>query len=167
MTPVRVTEAGRERLDDLKPLWRDLHEHHAALAPPQALVRPFSESWRRQRQRYEHLFASQGAFLLLAAGGDGVPVGYALAHVGPGLSIWQTTDAVVTVETLSVAARLRGRGVGAMLLARVQDEARRRHGAEVWLSALSTNDGAVRFYERQGYVPFSVELRRVPGSPDG
>lgn len=162
MTPVQIIEVGQERLDDLKPLWQDLHEHHAALAPPQALVRTFSESWRRQRRRYEHLFASEGTFLLLAADGSGIPTGYALAHVGPGLSIWQTTDVVVNVETLSVAAHLRGQGIGAALIERVQDEARRRHGAEMWLSVLSTNDNAVRFYERQGYVPFSVELRRVP-----
>jgi ribosomal protein S18 acetylase RimI-like enzyme len=156
-----IVEVGQERLDDLEPLWQALHEHHAALSPPQALVRPFAESWRRQRRRYERLFASEGARLYLAADGDGTLTGYALTHLAPGLSIWQTTDTVVLVETLSVAAHLRGRGIGTALIERVQDEARRRHGAETWLSVLSTNDDAVRFYEQQGYVRFSIELRRA------
>ena len=63
------------------------------------------------------------------------------------------------VELLFVAEEMRGRGLGAQLLAAAQDEARARGCAGVWLDTM--NPAALRFYLRHGYESFG-ELADYP-----
>lgn len=155
--------AGPERLLDLEPLWRSLHEHHGALAPPDVGVRSVESSWSRQQARYAALFDREDAFLLLARDDEEL-VGYALVHVAPGLSIWTTSDRIAVIETMIVLPEHRHRGLGVDLLASAEAEAARWAATEVWASVLCTNQQARRFYERHGYTLFSNELRRDIGA---
>lgn len=63
------------------------------------------------------------------------------------------------VELLFVAEAVRGRGLGAALLAAAEDEARARGCAGVWLDTM--NPPALRFYLRHGYESFG-ELADYP-----
>jgi RimJ/RimL family protein N-acetyltransferase len=61
-----------------------------------------------------------------------------------------------------VAAEHAGRGMGAVLLARVVDEARRLPGLlQLVLTVTDTNIAARRLYERQGFDSFGVEPRAI------
>lgn len=62
-----IRRAGRERIDDLKPLWESLHRHHAAVAPELRVlgaVRPDAESWAVRRALYEAWLGEPDAFVL-------------------------------------------------------------------------------------------------------
>lgn len=78
------------------------------------------------------------AFHILDA--DGRPIGGATGH---GSLDW------VFLELLFVPEALRGQGVGSQLLARVEQLARERGMAGVWLDTFSFQ--ARPFYERHGY----------------
>jgi GNAT superfamily N-acetyltransferase len=54
---------------------------------------------------------------------------------------------------------VRGRGLGAELMAYVCDEARRRRCGRIELTTNRKRDRAQRFYERMGFVPSHVGMK--------
>jgi GNAT superfamily N-acetyltransferase len=65
-------------------------------------------------------------------------------------------------ELMSLNAVAEGQGAGTALLAAVEEEARRRGCARVWLITSNDNLDALRFYQRQGYRLCAV----YPGAID-
>lgn len=64
------------------------------------------------------------------------------------------------VEALAVDSALRGRGIGTRLLEAVHEFGREKGFAAVTLEVVDTNTGAIRLYERLGYMP--VKRVRFP-----
>lgn len=64
------------------------------------------------------------------------------------------------VAELFVEEHCRGRGIGRMLIAVCEDEARRRGLRVMMIGVLSQNARAAKIYQRAGYAPYSVELRK-------
>lgn len=160
MSHVRIVRAGPERIPDLEPLWIALCAHHASVAPQLGPLRPPADSWRRRRANYERWLREPDAFALIAEDPSG-PVGYALVHFRDGSETWQTADRVAELESLSVLPSARTRGIGTALLDAVRAELRRLSAAELWLSAVTTNTGAMRFYEKHAFMPVTAALRHV------
>lgn len=65
------------------------------------------------------------------------------------------------VAHLWVSETLRGQGVGAKLLTRIEEEARARQCDHVWLDTFSFQ--APGFYEKQGYTRFGELPEYPPG----
>jgi ribosomal protein S18 acetylase RimI-like enzyme len=152
---VEITRHGAEVIDELEPLWLTLKNHHAACTPDDA-VRDDASSWRMRREEYRDWLAEDGAFLLVARDGAR-PVGYALVRSHGPSPTWVEPDRYAIVQDFAVAADARGGGIGRRLLDRVHDES----GCDaVELAVLSANDSAARFYERLGFEPWAVTLRR-------
>jgi ribosomal protein S18 acetylase RimI-like enzyme len=76
-----------------------------------------------------------------------------LEHGGSaaGRAVLDTTGADWRLVELAVLPELRGRGLGAALLAALQERAR-AHGAGIGLAVLRTNAAALRLYQRAGFV---------------
>ena len=64
------------------------------------------------------------------------------------------------ISTLFVAEQARGHGIGGTLIARAEEEARRRGCGAAWLMT-STPEGKA-FYEKQGYACFGAVERHAP-----
>ena len=60
------------------------------------------------------------------------------------------------VQTLAVAARRQGEGLGALLLTALLDEAQRRGAGEVLLEERADNETAARLYTRFGFERIGV-----------
>ena len=153
-----IALAGRERIDELRPLWLELHHHHAAVSR----VQPFVDdetSWAVRRRSYEETFDG-GGFALIAE--DDGPVGYAVVriHAGPDDS-WALADRWGEVWSLLVTERARGRGLGTRLLDAVDAELARRGVHDLMIGVMEGNDDARRLYERRGLVPGWLQLYRV------
>lgn len=155
MEGLSIVKAGRERLDEVEPLWQALSKHHAAIAPDNGEPRPPQESWRRRRARYEEWLAGSDSFLLVAER-NGAPIGYALVRVRPGSATWEGSDRVGEVETLVVLPGERGSGVGGALLDAVREELARLGIRELSLHVLPENEEAVDFYRRRGFKTFAL-----------
>lgn len=158
-----IVRAGRERIDELEPLWRSLQEHHVALAPTLGGLpaRSPQESWLLRRRKYAAALEDPGAFLLIAERPRG-SIGYALVSLAEGPSGWDYGDRVADVETLAVAPDARGQGVGTQLMEAVERELVRRGVRTFRVLVIAANEDAIRFYEGRGLVPVSqVLLGRV------
>jgi len=64
------------------------------------------------------------------------------------------------VEAVRTASDLRGRGIGAQLMSVIEDEARRRGAARIQLTSNQRRADAHRFYERLGYEPTHVGMKK-------
>lgn len=70
------------------------------------------------------------------------------------------------VQKLIVLSASRGKGIGAALMARLEDEARKRARRLLFLDTSSGAGGAVRFYERLGYQ-WAGSIPDYAADPDG
>jgi GNAT superfamily N-acetyltransferase len=96
--------------------------------------------------------------LVLVADDGGAVVG----HLTGGLA--EPSDIrplrVATLGSLYVMPPHRGTGVGAKLVAAFHEWARQAGADRLAVSAYATNDGAIRFYQRHGFLPRTVLLER-------
>jgi ribosomal protein S18 acetylase RimI-like enzyme len=116
-------------IDRLEGLWRELLDHHLAAAPHlAALGRPRdpADSWRVRRAQYRQWLAVPRAAVLVARDADRL-LGYAMIRTADAAGSWEWGDQAGILETLVVAGRARGTGVGRELL----DAARERLGGVV------------------------------------
>jgi ribosomal protein S18 acetylase RimI-like enzyme len=154
-----IALAGIDRVDELRPLWLQLHHHHASVSR----VQPFVDdetSWTVRRRGYVEIF-EEGGFALLAEDDEGL-AGYAMVklHQG-GDDSWALEDRWAEVWTLVVAERTRGRGIGSTLLDAVDAQLAERGIADLMIGVMEGNDGARRLYESRGLVPGWMQLYRV------
>jgi ribosomal protein S18 acetylase RimI-like enzyme len=164
---MQIVRAGSERIDDLQPLWESLHEHHATIAPHLARLGPVRDprdSWAVRRALYEEWLVEPDAFVLIAEL-DGQPVGYALVHLRGPEETWATGDRIGSLETLAVLPGERGRGIGTALFERMYKELQDLGVRQLAVGVISKNAAALRFYERQGLLPFTVSF--LGSVPDG
>jgi ribosomal protein S18 acetylase RimI-like enzyme len=139
-------------IDRLEPLWRELLSHHLRDAPHLALLglaRAPADSWRVRRRQYLEWLAAPRA-LVLAAQDSGRLLGYAMVRAVDAAGSWQWGDQVGVLETLVISSDARGKHAGQALL----NAARQRlagWGIQVMtISVIAGNDGALRFYRREG-----------------
>lgn len=142
-----------EEVDVLEPLWGALQDHHAEVDPVlagKAPKRDAGDAWRMRRSKYERWLGDPETFFVLAED-EGRPVGYAFVTVGPGYASWRTGERLAELETLSVLPEHRGSGVGEMLLEAVWRRLADLGIEDLAVTTVTTNVGARRFYERQGF----------------
>ena len=155
MTPnnnLTITHAGRERLDDVAPLWQALHRHHVAIDPRRLPPRSDSDSWAHRRARYEQWIDEEDGFILLAEL-DGRPVGYAMVSIGQKPPIMWDTEPAAELHTLSVLPECRDHGIGSALMKAVHAELRQRGIDQMVINVLAANERALKLYRRYGYRP--------------
>jgi GNAT superfamily N-acetyltransferase len=159
MASPRIAVAGLDRVDELRPLWLQLHHHHQRVAR----VQPFVDdetSWTLRRRGYVEIF-EQGGFALVAEDEAG-PAGYAMVKVHEGGDdSWALEDRWGEVWTIVVDERTRGQGIGGALLDAVDAELEERGVHDLMIGFVEGNDGARRLYERRGLVPGWTQLYRV------
>jgi GNAT superfamily N-acetyltransferase len=136
-----------------------LYGHHAEVGRMVAPVRTLAASWRRRRPQYERWLAGDDALLLIAER-EGRPVGYAMVTVGAGQATWDLGERILEVETLAVLPEERGAGVGHELIAEAERVARERGADALAVGLIHTNEGARRFYQREGFGLFYLEMVR-------
>jgi ribosomal protein S18 acetylase RimI-like enzyme len=170
LPPVSATEitlGGADALDELEPLWRSMHAHHATLESQMGPLRSAQESWRRRRTQYQHWLADGHARLLIARREERA-VGYAMVTVGPGPPTWDIGELVAELESLAVAEDQRGAGIGSLLVAAARASAHELGAQRLSVGVAHANAGALRFYAREGFAPFYLQLLDAvdpPSSP--
>jgi ribosomal protein S18 acetylase RimI-like enzyme len=138
-------------LDELAPLWKELHRHHREVANYRNLVQDLDSSWSRRLGWYRRLLA-QGAAYVTAADNGGRLIGYAMVALESGPDdTFDVEGGIAEVVTLVVAADQRSAGVGAALLRAAENIARDRGFDTVKIAVMSGNARAQLFYEANGY----------------
>src|SRR5439155_12328089 len=122
-------------------------------------VRSLDDSWDYRKRQYLDWLSQDGYTLLLAERG-GELIGYAVVSLGEGAATWAIGERTADIETLSVLESERGNGVGRALTAAAADVASEAGASAVLVGVAHSNEGAIRFYEREGFEPFYVSLIR-------
>ena len=156
--PVVVT-VGEDDLDGLRPLWLALHRHHRAIGSA-PLVADDAASWAARRATYAAMLRDGDGFLLAARQGAAW-LGYAAVrlHAGPD-DTFPVGAGWAEVWSLAVDSARRGEGVGSLLLDAVDARLAGLGVTAVAVAAMVENAGALRLYERRGFVPREVVLWR-------
>lgn len=150
-----IDDVGR-----LESLWHALRDHHVTL-PEMLPPRTREESWAVRRRTYEDWLAKDGYTLLLAER-NGEPIGYSVVAVSEDLpATWDVGDRIAEIETLSVLESERGSGVGQALTDAAVRTAREAGVEAVFVGVAHSNEGAIRFYEREGFAPFYALMVRT------
>jgi N-acetyltransferase len=156
-----------EELAALEPVWNALQAHHAEITPelgPGTPPRREADAWRIRRSKYERWLEDPDTFFVIAEA-DGDPVGYACVTLGMPYASWATGDRLAELETLSVSADQRGKGIGASLLKAVWQRLAELGVEEMAITTTATNVDAQRFYEREGFGQrFAVYYGKSPRS---
>jgi ribosomal protein S18 acetylase RimI-like enzyme len=163
---VVITRGSAANIDQVQPLWLEVHHHHQSVSPHLAPYVDDETSWAERRALYAGLLAKPDTVLLLAHDGDAL-VGYGLAHVmaAPGSWVadtWLTAPQLGEIETLAVRARWRRAGVGERLLTGLIDALHAAGVDDLVIGVLPTNT-AVHLYERHGFRPTWGYLSRFTG----
>lgn len=98
--------------------------------------------------RIERMKASNTRDALVACSNDGSIAGWIEMEIVEHL----TSDRTVSISGLVVAAGMRSRGIGKLLLDEAEQWARRRGIARMLVRSRVAREDAHRFYEREGYV---------------
>ena len=160
MNPVIDVLAPSE-VDCLEHLWGQLLVHHSREAAHLAAlgaVRSPEDSWRLRREQYlEWLQEPLAAVTLVARDGNHL-LGYAVVRILEAPVSWQWGDQVGVLETLVVDDEARGAGVGQALVGAVRERLAESGVQVMKISVIAGNDGALRFYQREGAVDFVKTL---------
>jgi len=160
-------------IDQLEPLWRELLDHHLASAPHLATLGPAripGDSWRVRRGQYLQWLAAPKATVLVAQD-FGRLLGYAMIRAADTAGSWQWGDQVGILETLVVSSEARGAHVGQALLDAVRQRLAGWDIQVMTISVITGNEGALRFYHRQGASDYQhvlimpVKQPRQPKQP--
>jgi RimJ/RimL family protein N-acetyltransferase len=163
---LRYTNAV-EDLAALEPVWNALQSHHAEITPELGHGTPprsDAEAWRIRRSKYERWLDDPDTFLVIAEV-DGNPVGYACVTLGMPYASWATGERLAELETLSVLADQRGKGIGTSLIDAAWQRLAELGVEEMAITTTITNENAQRFYEPHGFSQrFAVYYGKSPNS---
>jgi ribosomal protein S18 acetylase RimI-like enzyme len=169
MTPdtLELSRGSAADLTALEPLWVAVHHRHAESMPELAPYVSDEQTWAQRSALYAELLAKPDTVLELATV-EGALVGYGLAHV---MEVddtwvpdtWATGERIGEIESLSVLPEHRGRGIGERLMDALEQALDEADVADVIVGVLPGNDGAVRLYERRGYLPTWLYMSRLAG----
>ncbi|QKZ13959.1 GNAT family N-acetyltransferase [Spirosoma sp. KUDC1026] len=85
------------------------------------------------------------------------PVGYLKVNTG-GAQTELLDETALEIERIYVNRTHQGRNVGYLLYEKALDIARQKNKEYIWLGVWEENPRAIRFYEKQGFVPFATHL---------
>lgn len=97
--------------------------------------------------------------LVLVADAEGAVVGHLTGSLGEPSDVRPIR--VATLVSMFVMPSHRGAGVGARLVAAFREWAKSIDADRVSVSAYATNEGAIRFYRRHGFVPRTLQLEQA------
>jgi GNAT superfamily N-acetyltransferase len=148
------------RLPDDEPailsfIW-GLQKFENAFEPNRRLDPAFaSEHWPVMRARA----IERGAIFIAEASGK--PVGWALVLDEPGdVFVEQAERRHGFIAELFVEPSVRGQGRGRALIAACEDWTRARGLNVLIINVLARNDKAITVYDRDGFVPYNLNLRK-------
>ena len=158
-TTVRLASAAD--IDALLALNAAVQSLHAALYPEDFKRAADTED---ARAKFAAWLASPDVRIAVAEA-EGAPVGYVYFETQTlAETAFNPARRRVYVHHLCVAQAMQRRGVGAALLRLVEQHAAAEDIREIALDAWAANVGAISFFERNGFAPFNVALRK-PVSP--
>lgn len=151
---IEYTEANRNDLDLIAPLWQKLNEYHKALAP-----RVFSEHFDQMTfeiRKNQLLDKSKNGDILVDLTRDGksdVLIGYCVSTV--------TGAGTGEIDSIYVEEGYRRHGIGKKLMTRALKWLDAQAVTKKIIGVASGNEEVFAFYSRYGFYPRTIVLEYV------
>lgn len=152
---MEIREARTEDIGRIGALLHQVHDVHSAGRP---------DIFRRGNRKYNdaelaQILKNERTPVFVATDGEGYVWGYAFCVLEEHLGEAALTDRkTLYIDDLCVDERARGMHVGTALYAHVKGFAAERGCAAVTLNVWCLNEGALRFYEKQGMKPLKIVM---------
>ena len=146
-------------LEELEPLWKQLHVHHREVSRYGRLVEDLGVSWARRLRWYRQLLNEGGVYL--TATDDSELVGYAMLTFADGPDdTFVSANGIPELVTLVIDQAHRSAGLGRELLAAAEQAVRDRGFDTLKIAVMAGNTRAQGFYEAAGYEVAELLLYR-------
>jgi len=155
-TPICYVYGGAELLDEIRPLWEQLNQHHAAVSPHFAVDFQAKTFARRKLALLEKY--ADGEIRVDIARFRGRGVGYLISALAP--------DGVGEIESIYIEGRFRGQAIGERLMRRALDWLDARGAHTKVIDVAVGNERAYHFYARFGFYPRVVRLKQKLEAPE-
>jgi GNAT superfamily N-acetyltransferase len=117
-------------------------------------------SFTKEGVKYINKRLAANKCICIVAEYDNEVIGYATATVLKNVS-WRPMKKRVELENLIIKEEFRGKGVGEKLINAFFEWGRKMKADRAIVHSYFNNKGAVKFYQRNGLVPLTVELERL------
>lgn len=145
----RVRDATTEDMLHILELQLELRAHHAQLEPDNPRYQLDENEWLALIER--DLRADNCLFLIAEA--DGKPCGFVKL-----VFVEKPWGRACEMDTLAVAAQVRGRGIGGLLVDAAEEQARSLGARAMRANVLVSNLHGREFYEKSGYSEIAVRF---------
>ncbi|WP_316850897.1 GNAT family N-acetyltransferase [Pedobacter agri] len=98
--------------------------------------------------------------LFFIAWDNQIPIGYLKVNMNDAQTELQESDSL-EIERIYVKAHYHGKKVGQLLYDQAVEIAMKKMKKSIWLGVWEENPKAIRFYEKNGFVPFSRHIFKM------
>lgn len=149
-----IRQAEKRDLPSLAALFRQLHAHHVRIKPES--FRMPEDSWFSER--VGAILNDGEMTVLVSVGEEGDLNGYAAVRIMTVDSAERIPRKMCYIDCFAVAEGARRKGIGTALFDAVKAFARKNGCGSVQLGVTAVNADAVRFYEKMGLVPRTIQM---------
>ncbi|MDZ7798247.1 MAG: GNAT family N-acetyltransferase [Patescibacteria group bacterium] len=155
---IKIIYATIEDYDDFLDVFKEIEEYHRVNA-----------SWKFQKPKpelfprdyFHKVIEDENGIFFLAKDNTKI-VGYltAFEEKSPDRSMLKLRK-YIQIDDLSVRSDYRKKGIGTLLMDKLEELAKKNKIYEVELNVWCFNKGAIKFYENKGYESFTQKMRKV------
>lgn len=151
---VTIQKAKQEDWEIVQQLNFQVFEHDAEFDDDLDLGRPFSPEGILYYKNLTN--GTNGTCFIAYVSGN--PVGYCALSVK---DFGYRKSKYVEVENIGVDPSYRSKGIGQQLLQEAEAWAKKENATRLFVSAYWKNQGALRFYKKNGFTEIGVELDKI------
>jgi len=158
MHSISIQPVGLEQLEQLQQIGRQTFFETFAASNSEANMRQYlQESFALEKLHVE--VENPATRFYFAQQGEAV-IGYLKLNFGTAQTELKD-DKALEIERIYVLKAFHGKNVGQMLYDKSIEVARQAGAVYVWLGVWEENQRAIRFYEKNGFVPFDKHIFKL------
>jgi len=155
---IKIVKAKPQDYDGFLVVFREIEKLHR-INVSWKFIKPKSESYAK-KYFLETIHNKKGVFLLAKDKEEVIGYIFAFKKTARKVPIIKQTK-WVEVDVLSVRSDYRNKGIGELLMNKVEIWAKKSKISSLELNVWCFNKGAVKFYEKRGYDTYNLKMRKV------
>lgn len=158
MQTIRISQASEEDVSTLQEIGTKTFFEAFAQVNTESDMKQYLEATFNKEKLLTELHNPESFFFIVWDGAS--PIGYLKLNTGKAQTDLKETDSL-EIERIYVLGAYHGKKVGQLLYEKALEVAQLQHKSSIWLGVWEKNYKAIRFYEKNGFVPFSTHVFRL------
>lgn len=158
MEAIRISQAAPEDVSTLQQIGTQTFFEAFAQSNTASDMQQYLEDNFREEKVLTELNNPDSYFYIVWDGAS--PIGYLKLNTGKAQTDLKEPHSL-EIERIYVLGAYHGKKVGQLLYEKALEVAQLQHKSSIWLGVWEKNYKAIRFYEKNGFVPFSTHIFRL------